>query len=498
MGALVKGKVRTKRGAVAQRTAAKGAVVTVAAVCAALLAAAAPAGAGTQATGTRPATTSGTWGKAEPVPGLAALNTGGSARIVVLSCASPGNCGALGTYTDRSFNQHAFVASEKNGTWARATQIAGVTALDMADGGFPALSCRSPGNCTAGGVDTDTSGNQQAFVASEKNGTWGTAAQIPGLAALGPAGNVLQALSCGSPGNCSAGGEYTDASGRRQAFVASEKNGTWERAQQVGGTAVSNNGSASTGAVSCTSPRYCIAGGVSTAYAGGAFVVAERNGTWGRAEAVSGITALSTGGGITALSCASVGNCSAGGVMAGNGSGDLGDFVPFLVTETNGTWGAAQKIQDAAIYLGDVSTIASVSCAWAGHCAAGGRYMDGRECCDQTFVVTQTHGTWGTAGEVPGIGAPSNQDAAVTSVSCVPSGGCAAGGYWQDPSFRYHAIVTSEQNGTWGRARDVPGTDGLSTSSAQVFSVSCAAAGSCAEGGSYTDGSGHQQAFVTH
>jgi hypothetical protein len=128
----------------------------------------------------------------------------------------------------------------------------------------------------------------------------------------------------------------------------------------------------------------------------------------------------------------------------------------------------------------------------------GGWYIDGRECCDQTFVVTQTDGTWGTAEEVPGIGAPSNQDAAVTSVSCVPSGRCAAGGYWQDPSFRYHAIVTSEQNGTWGHARDVPGTGGLSTFSAQVFSVSCVTAGSCAEGGAYTDGSGHQQAFVTH
>ena len=183
--------------------------------------------------------------------------------------------------------------------------------------------------------------------------------------------------------------------------------------------------------------------------------------------------------------------------MAGNGTGDFGDFVPFLVTETHGIWGAAQKVQDAAIYAGDVSTLSSVSCAWAGHCAAGGRYMDGRECCDQTFVVTQTGGTWGTAGEVPGIGAPSNQDAAVTSVSCVPSGRCSAGGYWQDPSFRYHAIVTSERNGTWGRARDVPGTDSLSTSGAQVFAVSCVTAGSCTEGGSYTDASGHQQAFVT-
>lgn len=58
------------------------------------------------------------------------------------------------------------------------------------------------------------------------NGTWGTAIEVPGLAAL----NILNgsaeinSLSCGSPGNCSAGGYYDDVgrNNKQRAFVVSE------------------------------------------------------------------------------------------------------------------------------------------------------------------------------------------------------------------------------------------------------------------------------------
>jgi hypothetical protein len=53
----------------------------------------------------------GTWGKASEVPGTAALNVGGLAQISGMWCASAGNCGAGGFYTDRSATQ-AFVVSQ--------------------------------------------------------------------------------------------------------------------------------------------------------------------------------------------------------------------------------------------------------------------------------------------------------------------------------------------------------------------------------------------------
>ena len=46
------------------------------------------------------------------------------------------------------------------------------------------MSCASAGNCSAGGYYTDGAGHEQAFVVSEVNGTWGTAIEVPGTAAL--------------------------------------------------------------------------------------------------------------------------------------------------------------------------------------------------------------------------------------------------------------------------------------------------------------------------
>ena len=52
------------------------------------------------------------WQTAIEVPGTAALNKGGHAVVNSLSCASAGNCGAGGFYTDASHGTEAFVISE--------------------------------------------------------------------------------------------------------------------------------------------------------------------------------------------------------------------------------------------------------------------------------------------------------------------------------------------------------------------------------------------------
>jgi hypothetical protein len=86
------------------------------------------------------------------------------------------------------------------------------------------LSCASAGNCSAGGYYVEKPGRSgQVFVVSEVSGTWGTAEQVPGTAALNIGGSDdLPSLSCSSAGNCSAGGYYTDKSGDTQAFLVSE------------------------------------------------------------------------------------------------------------------------------------------------------------------------------------------------------------------------------------------------------------------------------------
>src|SRR5258708_27444714 len=71
-----------------------------------------------------------------------------------------------------------------------------------------------------------------------------------------------------------------------------------------------------------------------------------------------------------------------------------------------------------------------------------------------------------------------------SSVSCGSAGNCAAGGFYLEGSFAFQAFVASERNGTWGTARQVPGSGTLNAGGfAQVTSVSCASAGNCAGGG---------------
>jgi hypothetical protein len=82
------------------------------------------------------------------------------------------------------------------------------------------VSCASPGNCSAVGYYTDSSGRQQAFVLNETDGTWGAAEAVPGIAALNKGGQAeANSVSCASAGNCSAGGDYTDSSNRQEVFV---------------------------------------------------------------------------------------------------------------------------------------------------------------------------------------------------------------------------------------------------------------------------------------
>ncbi len=89
------------------------------------------------------------------------------------------------------------------------------------------MSCGSAGNCSAGGYRGGNIGSPggQAFLVKETKGTWRTAREVPGTASLNKGGDAaIRSVSCASAGNCSAGGSYS--SGTSQAFVVSETSGT--------------------------------------------------------------------------------------------------------------------------------------------------------------------------------------------------------------------------------------------------------------------------------
>jgi len=448
----------------------------------------------------RAAAPSGTWGIAREVPGAAALNQGGHAQVNSVSCSSPGNCSAGGWYTDRSRRTQAFIVSEVKGTWHTAIEVPGTAALNKAFAQVNSVSCASAGNCSGGGYYVNN--GYQAFVVGEVNGVWHKAIEVPGSAALNTGRYAgLTSVSCGSPGNCTAGGYYLGNSTSYQPFVVSEVNGTWHNAFRVPGI-VSRpaNGhvgpTARVGSVSCASAGNCsIGGSYYDASHIQAFVANKVNGIWRKAVKVPGTAALNKGDAqVNSVSCASPGNCSAGGSYTDR----VGHEQLMVISEVKGTWHNAFEVPgSAALNKGDYAQVSSVSCASAGNCSAGGWYM-GSSSLDDPLVVSEVNGTWHNAIRVPGITALTRHIfGTVLSVSCRSAGNCSAGGWYTDSSDLVQPFVVSEVNGTWHNAVKVPGIATLNRGGdAQVSSVSCGSAGNCSALGSYTDRSKRYQVFV--
>jgi hypothetical protein len=454
------------------------------------------------------------WGTAEQVPGSNALNQGGRADIASVSCASAGNCSAGGSYAsglggNGKPNSQALVVTESGGRWGTAREVPSTGALNAGGSAqITSISCSAPGDCGAGGSYTDTSGQQQAFVATETGGIWHSGREVPGTAALdrGSPGAEVLSVSCAAAGDCGAGGFYTDASGQQQAFVVTESGGTWHTAREVPGTATLNaGGDAEIASVSCAATGDCSAGGFyASASVDGvptvqALVVTETGGTWQTAQEVPGTAALNGGGyaAITSVSCATAGDCTAGGEYTSSTPAT----EALVVSQAGGIWGTAHEVRGIGALNGaGLAVISSVSCAAPGTCSAAGSYHDANFT-SQAFVVDRSGGTWDTAQEVPGTASldQGSSGAAAATVSCGAVGNCGLGGYYTDASGRKQAFVASETSGTWGAAQEVPGTAALNAGrAAGTDSVSCAATGNCSAGGHYTTSQSGQQAFVAN
>ena len=364
----------------------------------------------------------GVWGGVHVV--AANHNVGGYAFVTSVSCASAGNCVAGGSYADLSSYNHGFVVDEVNGVWGSAIEVAG--SLNLGNyANVTSVSCASAGNCVAAGSYTDAATNVQAFVATEVNGVWGGAIEVAGSQNVGGFASI-NSVSCPSAGICVAGGHYAGASGY-QAFVVDEVNGVWGNAIEV---AANHNagGSASVHSVSCTGAGTCVAvGRYADAFTNEqAFVVDEVNGVWGSAVEVAG--ALNVGGSAsaTSVSCASAGNCAVGGTYQ-----DVsGNNQAFVVTQANGVWASAQEVASSLNVDGN-AFVTSVSCASAGNCAAVGYYQElVLGLASGSFIVNMIDGAWGAATPVPGVAALSTpgQTSEVWAVSCPMNGTCAVGG----------------------------------------------------------------------
>src|SRR5947208_149374 len=306
-------------------------------------------------------------------PGVEAslpANAGSDPHVFLysVSCASAGNCGAVGGYNDGAGNVHGLLLTETAGTWAAGLEAS----LPANAGSNPdislSVSCASAGNCSVVGSYADTSGHYQGLLLTETAGTWtaGVEASLPANAGADPLVSI-SSVSCASAGNCSAVGEYTDSSSHKQGLLLTETAGTWVTGVE-----------ASLPANAASSPAVVL----------------------------------------RAVSCASAGNCSA----VGHYRDSSGHTQGLLLTETAGAWLAVEARLPAGAGTDPNVFLGSVSCGSAGNCSAVGNYHEssGHR---QALLLTETAGTWatGVAASAP-ANAASDPGAHLDSVSC-PSPG---------------------------------------------------------------------------
>jgi hypothetical protein len=411
------------------------------------------------------ATTAMGWGVAQAVR-LPYTGAGAGGNINGLSCSGPGSCVAVGWYNTSS-SSNAFILEEKNGRWGAVRAVPGLAALDGGESAtLSGVSCASPGNCTAGGSFNVPAG-EDAFAVSEVKGTWRNAIVIPGIAAIS-SGNFLlsgvDAVSCAAAGSCSITGFYTPSSDSRTPFAASEVNGTWSPATAVAGQAAANGGDAL--GISCGTPGNCAAYGgewlaaqtrgtwraaaqtpvpqlysiacAGTGYclavgrdeAGSAAFTVWASGHWSPARHLPGMAGLpygSLGSEITAVACTAPGDCTVAGNNAPLLTKDPEGYT-FIATESNGAWQPPRAITGFAYNNNDQAMATALSCPVAGSCAVAISYWHSASNTFNGFVATQTQGTWGQAQPLRAPASLARLGVQPGLISCARSGFCSAAG----------------------------------------------------------------------
>ncbi len=153
-----------------------------------------------------------------------------------VSCASTGNCTAVGFYDDSSgpFSD-GLLFTETSGTWATGVEAplpANAKTLSSSSQflQLSSVSCASAGNCSAVGRYETSSGYSQGLLLTDTSGTWATGveAPLPANASTNKssAGAQLNSVSCASAGNCAAVGDYYDSSDQSDGLFLTETPGS--------------------------------------------------------------------------------------------------------------------------------------------------------------------------------------------------------------------------------------------------------------------------------
>jgi hypothetical protein len=397
--------------------------------------------------------------------------SGHDAGLLSVDCTSPGNCVGVGYYWDANGadDSQAMASTETGGVWAQPTKVALPSNKNVSSGGQAAelnsVSCTSPGNCVAGGTYTDTHGSAdyQAMVVAESNGVWGTATEVvlPSGANTSSGGQQasMYSVACTTAANCVAVGNYTDGTESFQAMVATETSGTWTQAVKVELPTGADTGAADQNAslvgLSCPSAGNCVAVGQ---YADGSalnqlMAVNETSGVWAQAKEL-GLPADANPAFpnpiLNSVTCTGAGDCVAVGRYVPTISGGSPD-EPMVATETAGVWAQPIRITlptGAGSTVNQQAALDSVSCTSAGTCVAGGSFVGAGGNGDfEAMTVNETGGVWQQASELglPPIAAPTPgvQDGEIHGVMCLSLGNCVAVGHYSDAGSNGEAMAVT-------------------------------------------------------
>ena len=214
--------------------------------------------------------TSGTWGAVTLIPSI-----GEESPLVSVSCSDALDCTAFGS----DGNGDPLAVTETDGTWGAPVELYPEGIPGDGQGELDGVSCVGPGDCTAVGIEGDST---VRFVWTETNGAWGTPTQVSDA-------NDLNAISCIDASDCTAVGTGST--------YVTESDGVWGPVTALSGPESDLEG------VSCTAVGDCVAvgGGLPSYWI-------ESGGVWGPQETVP---EPDGGGGLTSVSCISATICTA-------------------------------------------------------------------------------------------------------------------------------------------------------------------------------------------
>ena len=373
--------------------------------------------------------------------------------VTDISCPSAGNCSAVGGYRDSSLHGDGLLLTETAGVWTGVEAILPADANADSNIHISSVSCASPGNCAAVGQYIDTSVDFHGVLFTETAGVWATGvpATLPADGRTANAQVSIIRVSCPSAGNCSAVGGYVDKSGHSQGLLLAETGGTWATGVKAPLPAnMGTNPEAEITSVSCASAGNCTVVGD---YADSAnhfqgVLLTETAGVFvtGVEASLPADAATQPSAFVDSVSCGSPGNCTA----VGRYTDSSNHFQGVLLTKTAGSWapGVQAPLPADAAANPNVSPN-SISCASPGDCSAVGTYADSSGHTDG-LLLTETAGVWaiGEQAPLPADASAGDPNVAVNSVACPTAGDCAAAGRYIDSSRHSQGLLLSSAPAT--------------------------------------------------